>query len=251
MMCVHLLISAVRVSAIRPRDVVVVLTLVSHLMSTIGFPLPAFGRTGKDLSRPFPCQNRPCGCLNADQCWKGDCCCFTLEDKFEWALANGMEVPEHVRPLVESRKKQPPPPAKRSCCEHNHDDATTDPNDGAADDDDSSCCREPEGADVSSCCRKAEVSKASSGCTHCSPKPGGKKPKAPDRDEGVQWIVGLVALKCRGEGPSDLSGLEPCVVADEALPPADAPPEFDSVPSRTDRCEPLPFVPPTPPPRHS
>jgi hypothetical protein len=50
---------------------------------------------GKDTSQPFPCQNRPCGCRSAEQCWK-KCCCFTNSQKIAWAKANGVELPDYV-----------------------------------------------------------------------------------------------------------------------------------------------------------
>ena len=50
---------------------------------------------GKDTSQPFPCQNRPCGCRSAEQCWK-KCCCFTNSQKVAWAKMNGVELPDYV-----------------------------------------------------------------------------------------------------------------------------------------------------------
>ena len=50
---------------------------------------------GKDTSQPFPCQNRPCGCRSAEQCWK-KCCCFTNSQKVAWAKMNGVELPNYV-----------------------------------------------------------------------------------------------------------------------------------------------------------
>ena len=95
----------------------VVLTLFSHLMATFGFPLPAATAEKPGAAGPaFPCQNRPCGCADSAECWAGDCCCFTLEEKLEWAEANGVEPPAHVRPLVESRRAAPKKPAA-CCCE--------------------------------------------------------------------------------------------------------------------------------------
>ena len=38
--------------------------------------VPFSSNADKDLSKPFPCMNRPCGCRSAEQCWK-KCCCFT------------------------------------------------------------------------------------------------------------------------------------------------------------------------------
>ncbi|WP_144986065.1 hypothetical protein [Gimesia aquarii] len=53
----------------------------------------------KDRTVPFPCQNRPCGCQSAGQCWK-TCCCFTNREKLVWARANQVTPPECVTQLV-------------------------------------------------------------------------------------------------------------------------------------------------------
>ena len=100
----------------RRRDVVLWLTLCSHAMVTFGFPSPAPSRAKSTDGVAYPCQSRPCGCITSGQCWAGDCCCFTLEEKVAWAGANGVTPPGHVRPLVESRRSRPAPAKKESCC---------------------------------------------------------------------------------------------------------------------------------------
>lgn len=52
-------------------------------------------RVDKDLSTPFPCQHRPCGCRSADQCWRR-CCCFTNAQKLAWARAHRVTAPDYV-----------------------------------------------------------------------------------------------------------------------------------------------------------
>jgi hypothetical protein len=68
-------------------------------LASIVLPLPiapvAQIGPGKDTSQPFPCQNRPCGCRSAEQCWK-KCCCFTNSQKVAWAKANRIELPDYV-----------------------------------------------------------------------------------------------------------------------------------------------------------
>ena len=61
------------------------------------FPLPVGwqSKSAKDRSQPFPCQNRPCGCRTADQCWK-KCCCFTNSQKLAWAKVHQVRLPEFV-----------------------------------------------------------------------------------------------------------------------------------------------------------
>jgi hypothetical protein len=198
---------------VRLRDAIVVLTLFSHLMVTLGFPLPASTATkAKDASRPFPCQNRPCGCLTADECWKGDCCCFTLEEKLAWADANGIEPPDHVRPLVASRKARPSPLGQKNhagCCSETaqHEEA---PSTATT----SSCCRQDAPLDARCCPDDNGGSEESrSDCPACAAKASlesCKKRLSTDRP-GVRWVVGMFARKCRGEGPAGLFQLEPAV----------------------------------------
>lgn len=76
-------------------------------LCALALPLPLglsvrLNESGKDCSEPFPCQNRPCGCQSAEQCWK-KCCCFTNTQKVAWAKANNVTVPEFV--LVAARKE--------------------------------------------------------------------------------------------------------------------------------------------------
>ena len=89
------------------RSLGMVLALMGQLLLALGVPLPAPSRSA---GQAFPCQGRPCGCLDAAECWQGDCCCFTLEQKVAWADAHGVELPAHVRPLLAKRKAEEPPP---------------------------------------------------------------------------------------------------------------------------------------------
>ena len=103
---------------IRPRVLILALTLVSHLMVALGFPMPGGDDSLKGASQVYPCHDRPCGCAAAELCWAGDCCCFTIEEKLDWADANGIEPPEHVRRMVKSRKARSAvsKPKPKSCC---------------------------------------------------------------------------------------------------------------------------------------
>ena len=78
------------------RQITTVL-LIAALVAWL-LPIPVFSlqpKVGKDRSRPFPCQDRPCGCLSADQC-KKQCCCFSSEEKLAWAKRNGVKASEVV-----------------------------------------------------------------------------------------------------------------------------------------------------------
>ena len=63
-------------------------------------PLSVGERSVKDLSQPFPCQHRACGCRSAAQCWKS-CCCFSNSQKLAWARVHQVQPPEFVVASVE------------------------------------------------------------------------------------------------------------------------------------------------------
>jgi hypothetical protein len=90
----------------------------------IPLPLPVMART--DGGQPFPCQNHPCGCRTAEQCWS-HCCCFTAEERWAWAKANNVEPPAYaekpvVKPAVNGwnsvklRDRARNETASKSCC---------------------------------------------------------------------------------------------------------------------------------------
>ena len=81
------------------------------------FPLPFVSmpaKGAKDLSKPFPCQDRPCGCLSAAQC-KKKCCCFSADQKVAWAKKNHRPISDVLDIAAE---RQPPQIVRNSsCCE--------------------------------------------------------------------------------------------------------------------------------------
>lgn len=89
-----------------PCRVLLAVLLVGQFVASLGLPVPTFARTD---GRLFPCRNRPCGCGGYDECWAGDCCCFTLREKVAWAEAHGVTPPAHA---LEAARQQEPP----SCC---------------------------------------------------------------------------------------------------------------------------------------
>jgi hypothetical protein len=94
------------------------LVLLGYLAATIGLPLPALAH--KDLSTPFPCQDNPCGCQSAEQCWTS-CCCYTVEEHWAWARAHDVEPPAYaVRPADDGWDSRPQreqeEAATCSCC---------------------------------------------------------------------------------------------------------------------------------------
>ena len=75
--------------------------------------MPVRAADAKTSTVPFPCQSRPCGCLTAEKCWAGPCCCFSMKEKFAWAAARG------VRPPDRAAREMPEAPAGKkpgACC---------------------------------------------------------------------------------------------------------------------------------------
>ena len=76
----------------------------AYLIATLGIPLPI--AVPKDLSQPFPCQDHACGCQTAEQCWS-HCCCFTPEQRLEWARAHNVEPPSYAeKPVPEENSSE-------------------------------------------------------------------------------------------------------------------------------------------------
>jgi hypothetical protein len=105
------------------RQFLAVVALLAQLVAATGAPVPSRvpSANNKKPGAPFPCQDHPCGCATSEQGWAGDCCCFTLEQKLDWADERGITPPAHVRPMVAARKKAEKPccakTATASCCE--------------------------------------------------------------------------------------------------------------------------------------
>src|SRR5205814_10554872 len=69
--------------------------LLAYAATAFGVPLPA-ATARKNAGTPFPCQDHPCGCQTAEQCWSG-CCCFTPEERWAWADAHHVTPPAYAQ----------------------------------------------------------------------------------------------------------------------------------------------------------
>jgi hypothetical protein len=192
------------------RALLVGLALVAYLAGAVGVPLPAY--VHKPSVQSFPCQSHACGCMTAEQCWKG-CCCFSPEEKLVWAQAHQVEPPAEAQaaasqgwnePRKRDREKQPAQETKASCC--------------------------------------------SGHCADHSPAPAtpSNKPAEPTRTS--KWVLGMWAQQCRGGTTSWLLG-EPVSAPPplvhwsyDASPVCWLRPSYQSPSSAA-------LVPPTPPPR--
>jgi hypothetical protein len=104
------------------------LSLVGYGLVASGLPLPlgavAPGGGGaaaekrlavKDRSTPFPCMDKPCGCVTAEQCFT-NCCCNTPAETLTWAKAH--KVDPAVIAALQRRVAAPAEKtvAASSCC---------------------------------------------------------------------------------------------------------------------------------------
>lgn len=85
----------------RFKRLVGMLLLACMAFLIVGIPLPASKL--KSTSEAFPCQNRPCGCNSAAQCWD-KCCCHSDEEKIAWANENGVTPPLFLVARVEKAR---------------------------------------------------------------------------------------------------------------------------------------------------
>jgi hypothetical protein len=181
--------------------------------------VPIFRCPRKDSSQPFPCQNCPCGCLDAEQCWRS-CCCQTNAQKLAWARAHHVTPPEYVVAAAcrEARGGQPSAPlAAAACCSRPHLRAP------------------PEG-----CCRGARPSRRLSAMSSTfSAAPRGQ----------VGWVLLEARNRCRGVSSFWLLLSQVAVPVARVWMPA-KPVCVDHCVSRTTHLVSVCFPPPVPPPKH-
>ena len=156
----------------RKSIAVLVLIGLCALQVPLSLPVPATS-SGKDRSAPFPCQDRPCGCSSAARCWN-DCCCFTNQQKLDWAAANNVKPPEFVVAAAEKEKAEG---EKQEAVEV------------------ASCCQKPP-APVSACCQSEKTAAPKAAC--CETKP--TEVSAENTEDDSATVIGWFAQKCQGKG---------------------------------------------------
>jgi hypothetical protein len=158
------------------------LVLASLCASFIPLPISTTSLPEKDQSEPFPCQNRPCGCQSAEQCWK-QCCCFTNAEKLVWAQENGVTPPQFV---VEAAKAESAAKvaivqtSDRKPCRH----CTKSPSRDHAN-------ASPRSPRLSECCESPD-------CVHRDQDDH----KENSVKESTRFVIGIEMMKCRGHGVS-------------------------------------------------
>ena len=193
-------------------------------------PLPQNSQE-KDSSEPFPCQNRPCGCRSAEQCWK-KCCCFDNDQKIAWAKANNVKVPGYVLAAAKKEAKK-----SASCCEH--------------------CAKKTVAVAKPPCCKQAEDSNDATSIAakqdSCEetvvsvPKSPEVKSK-PSKPLKSKWVLAIYAAACQGQGPSAFC-FPISIVPDRLLVQAPSVEVIETFAIESERLETTSLRPPLPPPK--
>ena len=194
----------------------------AYLLTALDVPLPAF--VHKDSSQPFPCQDHPCGCRTAEQCWS-HCCCFTPEERWAWARSHGVEPPAYAEKPVDKSVEEPADQSWNTVKLRDREQQKTKPAT-------KSCCRERSGR---ACCQTSSERPAK---------------QSAGKSGGVRWGSVLAAWQCQGFGTLWVSAGAVLPVAPPAAWSPDCPP-----PARFTLTDAHPSVlsapPPSPPPRRS
>lgn len=79
--------------------------------------VPIFPIVIKERSQPYPCQDCPCPCADAESCWRR-CCCMSDEQKLAWAQRHGVTPPAFflAQAAAKSRPADPAAPTSPKCC---------------------------------------------------------------------------------------------------------------------------------------
>lgn len=191
------------------------LLLVGQLVVACGIPLPAPAASrGKDTSTPFPCMDRPCGCMTAEQCWKG-CCCFTTEEKLAWAARHHVTPPLSAQDLPVNEANPQQDAVCSCCCQENVDEFLD---------------------AVPLNCQQKQLQKKSAG---------------PLQDNGFRWVSGMMAASCQGLGNLSLLQQVPALPPSPPLQLFQFAEESDRIYLPDVRAPQVAHSPPLPPPRQS
>jgi len=95
--------------------VIALLSALTLLACTLGVPLPTGQRVAKQTDQPYPCMDSPCGCANAEMCWR-NCCCHTQQEKVAWARKNNVVPPSYVLAAAKAELKIVSQNSPKCCC---------------------------------------------------------------------------------------------------------------------------------------
>ena len=193
---------------------------VAFVLCAVLLPMPVSLRPSdgveKDLSQPFPCQNRPCGCRSAEQCWK-KCCCFTNSQKVAWAKANGVDLPDYV--LAAAKKETVV--VKKSCA----------------------LCSKTKNNGEKPKCEESIALKNSKSETSAA-----RSPKTLARTKTSKWVLSVYAAECQGQ-PSTTMGFPATIIPARVVPVTTSVEMTEIVHETSERLSSTTLRPPLPPPK--
>ena len=209
------------------RRVAALVLLFSYAVTSLGCPLPATKlKTG---SVPFPCQDHPCGCQNAEECWR-HCCCFTPAQRWAWAREHHVEPPSYAeRPETED-----------SALEESHE--------LQCDDQLSSCSQHEATAGKKACCSSSEKKPAVAGRKACCDHIKATDSHNHESGSRVRWVLGLPRDNCKGSALSKAS-IVPTLPVPFCQPPTFLSLEVDRIADPRMTLLPISYPPLSPPPR--
>ncbi|QDT99381.1 hypothetical protein [Gimesia aquarii] len=153
------------------RRLVSLLVLFALCASFVPLPTNSKSPLKKDLSTPYPCQNRPCGCRSAEQCWKS-CCCFSNREKVAWSKANRVTPPTYV---IAAAKQE----ATESVCQTE------------------GCCTKQKKSSQ----QEIVVSSSENCCTSSDEPEKTTSFEVSAEENETFFVIGVFAQKCQGQGP--------------------------------------------------
>jgi len=193
---------------------------VVFVLCAVLLPMPVSLRPSdgveKDLSQPFPCQNRPCGCRSAEQCWK-KCCCFTNSQKVAWAKANGVDLPDYV--MAAAKKESAA--VKKSCA----------------------LCSKTENKGAKSKCEESIASRNSKPQSSAT-----QAPKVLARTKTSKWVLSVYAAECQGQ-PSTTMCFPATIIPARIVPVTISVEMTEIVHEVSERLSSATLRPPLPPPK--
>lgn len=195
-------------ASIRPmsvaRKVITFLVLVCFCASSMPLPVGTIRISDKAGSQPFPCQDSPCGCKTAEQCWT-NCCCTTPVQRIAWARKNGVTPPQYAIAALSKTAR----PGKLAML---HDDASNATLSRATEKPSRACCaKHAHRPTFDACqtrksdCRSARTDQPTKCQAHSQARAdmttGSKHCSQPSKRK---IVLSVVALKCQG-GSSDFT----------------------------------------------
>jgi hypothetical protein len=189
---------------------------------SVGVPLPA--RAVKKSGEAFPCQNCPCGCKDADTCWR-ECCCFTHRQKLAWAERNRVTPPAFVIAAAR-RETRDAATESQSCCRGKPEVKMQASGAAAPTIAMRPCCQRRTALCSAAPCSTRSNGDATGSCSTCEGQASDKQASTPERRRSSDAVLLVSKLRCGGISLS-VSAMPPSVVTRVADFHLDMPVRFE------------------------